>query len=146
VIRPTARSARAPRHWSPDEPADRDRPCVINRAVYALVREVRKGEVASYGMIASLIPGVGPRQVGSALAALPAGTRVPWHRIVQSAGTIAERPGAAEQRRRLAAEGIAFRKGGAVDWRRHRWTGPSQAWMDRSGRDPHEVMEIVAGW
>ena len=113
--------------------------------VYDLVREVPKGEVAGYGMIASFLPGVTSRMVGRALAHLE-GDGAPWHRIVNSGGGIAERPGAAEQRRRLKKEGVAFRRNGNVDWKAHRWRGPSQGWVDRTGADPVLVMEVVAGW
>lgn len=114
--------------------------------VYDLVAEVPKGEAASYGMIASLLPGFGPRQVGSALAKLPAGSKIPWHRIVQSSGAIADRAGAACQRELLASEGVRFRKNGHVVWAAHRWRGPSQGWIEKSGLDLLEVMEIAAGW
>lgn len=116
------------------------------RIIYRLIAEVKKGEVASYGMIASLLPGVTSRMVGRALSQLEAGTKTPWHRIVQSSGRIAPRPGAAEQRDRLVKEGVAFRKNGAVDWSAHLWRGPSQKWIDRTGDDIHDVMETIAGW
>lgn len=116
------------------------------RIIYRLVAEVPKGEVASYGMIASLIHGVTSRMVGRALSQLEAGTKTPWHRIVQSSGRIAPRPGAAEQRDRLAKEGVTFRKNGAVEWKAHCWKGPSQKWIEKSGADIHDVMETIASW
>ena len=119
---------------------------IDNKKIYALVREVPKGKVASYGMIASLLSGVGPRQVGSALAALKPGSRTPWHRIVQSSGGIADRVGAQIQRDKLTREGIAFRKNGAVDIANHRWRGPSPVWIFETDRDPSDVMEIIARW
>lgn len=119
---------------------------IDHKIIWRLVAEVRKGEAASYGMIASLLPGVTSRMVGRALGALPAATKTPWHRIVQSTGKIAPRPGAGEQRARLLKEGVKFRKSGAVDWGRHRWRGPSQEWIDKSGLDPHDAMAIIAGW
>jgi len=113
-------------------------------AIHALIFEVPAGEAASYGMIASLIPGCGPRQVARALRSAPKG--LPWHRIVTASGAPADHSGAEEQRRRLKRERVAFRKNGAVDWARSRWRGPSQEWIDKSGRDPHELMEIIASW
>lgn len=119
----------------------------IDKAViYALIREVPKGEVASYGMIASLLSGVGPRQVGAALSHMQAGVKIPWHRIVQSSGAIAPRVGAERQRDLLSAEGVTFRKNGAVDLCAYRWRGPSQRWIAKSGLDIEAVMEIIAGW
>lgn len=114
--------------------------------IYALVCEVPKGEVASYGMVASLLPGVGPRQVGAALSNMPDARRAPWHRIVQASGAIAERDGAARQRMLLKREGVAFRRNGSIDWNLHRWRGPSQRWIEQSAWDQDDVMEIIAGW
>jgi methylated-DNA-protein-cysteine methyltransferase-like protein len=112
--------------------------------IHALIREVRKGEVASYGMIASLLPGVGPRQVARALRTAPKG--LPWFRIVTSSGAMADHSGAARQRALLKGEGVGFRRNGAVDWAAHRWRGPSQKWIDKAGADVHDVMETMAGW
>jgi methylated-DNA-protein-cysteine methyltransferase-like protein len=111
---------------------------------HALIFEVPKGEVASYGMIASLVPGAGPRQTARALHSAP--KTLPWYRIVTTSGAMADHSGAEEQRRRLKKEGVVFKKNGAVDWAACRWRGPSQKWIDESGRDPHDVMEIIAGW
>ncbi len=114
--------------------------------VYALIREVPKGEVASYGMIAGLLPGVGPRQVARALSHMPRDIKTPWQRIIQSSGAVAERVGAERQRSMLRKEGVTFRKNGAVDWLSHRWQGPSHQWIIENDFDPHDVMEIIAGW
>jgi len=114
--------------------------------VYVLVDDVPAGEVASYGMIASLLPGISARMVGRALGQLKDGAATPWHRIVNSSGAIAPRPSAGEQRDRLAAEGVALKKNGHVDLRTHRWGGPSQAWIIENGLDPNDVMEIISAW
>ncbi len=114
--------------------------------VYALIREVPKGEVASYGMVASLLPGIGPRQVARALSHMPRGVTAPWQRIIQSSGNVAERVGAERQRKMLKKEGVTFRNNGAVEWKAHRWRGPSQKWIIDTGYDPNDVMEIIAGW
>ena len=114
------------------------------RPIHALIRTVPKGEVASYGMIASLLPGVGPRQVARAMRT--ARKNLAWYRIITASGAMADHSGAEEQRRLLSKEGVAFRRNGAVDWDAHRWRGPSQKWIDKSGSDIHDVMEIIAGW
>lgn len=115
-----------------------------NSAIFALIRQVPKGEVASYGMIASLLPGVGPRQVARAMRSAP--KDIKWYRIITASGAMADHSGAEEQKRRLKAEDVAFKRNGAVDWSQHRWRGPSQRWIDASGRDIHEIMETIAGW
>jgi methylated-DNA-protein-cysteine methyltransferase-like protein len=91
--------------------------------VYAAVRAIPRGRVATYGQIAHLL-GVprGARAVGWALRALdPRRERaVPWHRVVGAGGRISLRGGSGPvlQRRRLIAEGVAFRRG-QVDLGRH---------------------------
>jgi methylated-DNA-protein-cysteine methyltransferase related protein len=91
--------------------------------VYAAVRRVPRGRVATYGQIAAFC-GVprGARAVGWALRVLPAARekQVPWHRIVGAGGRISLRAGLGPllQRRRLRAEGVRF-KDGRVDLARH---------------------------
>ena len=91
--------------------------------VYAAVRAIPRGRVATYGQVAAMV-GVprGARAVGWALRALsPAAARsVPWHRVVGAGGRISPRagPGPELQRRRLRAEGVTFR-GAVVDMKRH---------------------------
>ena len=114
--------------------------------IYDLIRDVPKGSVASYGMIASLVAGVGPRQVARAMRHTPDSVKLPWQRILQSSGMIADHSGAQRQRSLLKKEGVQFRKNGAVDWAQCRWAGPSGAWIARTGADPMDVMETVAGW
>ena len=91
--------------------------------VYAAVRAIPRGRVATYGQVARLV-GVprGARAVGWALRALdPRRARaVPWHRVVGVGGRISPRAGAGpmRQRRRLQSEGVRLRSG-RVDLRRH---------------------------
>jgi len=93
------------------------------RRVYALVREIPRGRVATYGQVASML-GVprGARAVGWALRALPGDEagRVPWHRVVGAGGRISPRPGPGPQvqRRLLEGEGVTFGSG-RVDLARH---------------------------
>jgi methylated-DNA-protein-cysteine methyltransferase-like protein len=94
--------------------------------IYAVVRLVPKGRVATYGQIARLtgIPGHA-RQVGYALHALPAYNDVPWYRIINAKGEISlkgEQAGESQQRRLLEQEGVVFDEKGRVSFRRFRWT------------------------
>lgn len=90
---------------SPDQDTKTD-----ERRILDAVRAVPRGRVASYGEIAERA-GL-PRRarlVGRVLAQLPAGTRVPWHRVVNAQGRISLPAGssaAREQRQRLLAEGV----------------------------------------
>ena len=61
-----------------------------NERIWATIREIPPGYVASYGQIAE-IAGVprGARQVGYALRHLPKDHDVPWYRVIRSSGRIA---------------------------------------------------------
>lgn len=115
-------------------------------AVYELIEEVPVGSVASYGMIASLLPGISSRMAGRALSVLGDSAATPWHRIINASGFIAERPGSGRQRKLLHEEGVRFKLNGAIDWGVYAWEGPSPIWIAKGGADPDEVMQIVAGW
>ena len=94
--------------------------------IYAVVRRIPKGRVASYGQVADLagLPGRA-RQVGYALHALRAGgPRIPWQRVVNARGEVSARsdPGAEDaQRVLLEAEGVRFDGRGRIDLGRHGW-------------------------
>ena len=80
--------------------------------IYAVVRSIPTGRVATYGQIATLagLPGHA-RQVGYALNALPEGHDVPWHRVINAKGQIStrsERGFDDLQRVLLEAEDVVF--------------------------------------
>ena len=94
--------------------------------IYAVVRRVPKGRVTTYGNVARIAGLAGhARQVGYALAALPAGTSVPWHRIINAQGKLSlERDGRSSgttQRIRLVREGVIVNAGGRVSLARFGW-------------------------
>jgi methylated-DNA-protein-cysteine methyltransferase-like protein len=75
--------------------------------VYRLVKRIPKGMVMSYGGVARQCGSPrSARYVGFALHALPAGSTVPWWRVVNSQGRISNQFSPIEQRRRLEAEGV----------------------------------------
>lgn len=107
-------------------------------AIYAAVRRIPRGRVATYGDIAreAGLPGRA-RQVGYALHALPDGTTVPWHRVIDAAGRVRPRatPGAdALQAVLLRRERVAFDAQGRVDLARFRW--PRRAGKSKPGAAP----------
>lgn len=100
------------------------------RRIYDVVRRIPRGRVATYGQVAALagLPGHA-RMVGYALAALPDGARVPWHRVVNARGTISPRAASDwthVQRALLEAEGVRFTDG-ALSLARHRWRPRARA-------------------
>ena len=93
--------------------------------IYAVVRRIPEGRVATYGQVASLAGLAGhARQVGYALHALPGGTAIPWHRVVNAKGGISLRSmpgGELVQRGLLEREGIPLDPRGRVPLARVRW-------------------------
>lgn len=95
--------------------------------ILQVVRRIPRGRVATYGEVAARagLPR-GARQVGWALAGLPAGSDVPWQRVVGARGRLSPRaaPDAeALQRARLEAEGVRFDAAGRIDLGRYGWRG-----------------------
>lgn len=95
-------------------------------AVYAVVSRIPPGRVATYGQVAALagLPGHA-RLVGYSLHALPDGTRIPWHRVVNARGRTSDRSDGAGhehlQRLILQREGIRFSRDGVLSLDRYRW-------------------------
>lgn len=93
--------------------------------MWEVVALVPSGRVATYGHIAALAGALGAaRAVGWALASLPEGSPVPWHRVLNAEGRISRRgePGWENvQRALLEAEGVTFTESGRVDLDRWGW-------------------------
>jgi methylated-DNA-protein-cysteine methyltransferase-like protein len=93
--------------------------------IYAIVRRIPRGRVATYGQIARLA-GLGghARQVGYALNALPDGHDVPWHRVINAQGGISKRSIAVYeqiQQELLEQEGVEFGTNARVSLQRYQW-------------------------
>lgn len=93
--------------------------------IYEVVHRIPSGKVATYGQVAALagLPGHA-RHVGYALHALPDGSAVPWHRVVNAKGRISPRRSGGwevEQRLRLEQEGVAVDRLGRLSLRRYQW-------------------------
>jgi methylated-DNA-protein-cysteine methyltransferase-like protein len=82
-------------------------------AVYAVIKSIPLGKVASYGQVANLAGlGNGARWVGRLLAQLPKDSQLPWFRVINSHGKISL-SGDAKQRQidQLNADGIVVTNG-----------------------------------
>jgi len=115
-----------------------DEVSVRYRTIYDVVREIPVGRVATYGQIAAIV-GCGARQVGYAMATLPLGSDVPWHRVINAKGRVSPRAsgsGATAQRTMLEAEGMEFDDSDGIDLDRHGWDGPHWPWMHDRGLHP----------
>lgn len=92
--------------------------------IYAAVRQIPVGRVATYGQIARLVGGCSAQMVGFALAALPNGSDVPWQRVINAKGKISPRGigfGSLIQRTLLEEEGIIFMRDETIDLNTYGW-------------------------
>lgn len=92
--------------------------------VYAAVKRIPRGSVATYGQVAAAVgdPRLA-RVVGYALHANPEPGVIPCHRVVKRDGSVSPAfafGGANRQVELLAAEGVAFLDETHVDMARHR--------------------------
>jgi methylated-DNA-protein-cysteine methyltransferase-like protein len=93
----------------------------LYQAIYAVVRRIPAGQVATYGQVAELagIPG-GARVAGAAMKVSKRADRLPWQRVIGKAGrtrgriAIHDPVGAAVQRRLLHREGVEIGDTGLV--------------------------------
>ena len=80
---------------------------------WSVVAGVPAGKVVAYGQVAKMAGFSGyARQVGATLKALPAETKLPWHRVVNAQGRLSFAVGSGpyeRQRKLLEAEGIIFK-------------------------------------
>ena len=106
------------------------------QVIYSVVRRIPKGRVASYGQVARVAGLVNAaRQVGYALHALPTGSAVPWHRVLNAEGAVSLRDHhALTQRLLLTREGVRFDVRGRVDLARFGWKPRGTGAMTRRGR------------
>jgi methylated-DNA-protein-cysteine methyltransferase-like protein len=93
--------------------------------VYAILRQIPRGNVATYGQIARLAgnPRMA-RQVGWALHSNPEPGEIPCHRVLNRNGELCKGfafGGIEAQRLLLDAEGITFLPDGRVDLQRYGW-------------------------
>lgn len=101
-------------------------PNATRALIYAAVRRIPRGRVATYGQIAELAGLEGhARQVGYALHDLPPRSGVPWHRVVNARGEISPRSAGDShelQKMLLEGEGVEFDLAGRIDLATFRWT------------------------
>lgn len=89
-----------------------------------LIKSIPKGKVATYGQIAHMTgfyPSV--RRVVWILHSCSDKEKLPWHRVVNSKGTISLKPGKGyeKQKSRLKKEGVLFDEKDRIDLDRHLW-------------------------
>jgi methylated-DNA-protein-cysteine methyltransferase-like protein len=96
--------------------------------VYAVIRKIPRGSVATYGQVAELagIPG-GARIAAASLKVSKPGDRLPWQRVIGKASKLRGRiaihdpVGAAIQRQLLEGEGVTIGDTGLIALDVHGW-------------------------
>jgi len=108
-----------------DQSDNEIRPDGLAAKVFAIVGQIPRGRVTTYGDIARALGDPrGARQVGWAIAGSPAGLDLPFHRVVNREGFLSGgwAFGHPEiMKERLLAEGVPFIDEFTVDIKRCRW-------------------------
>lgn len=92
--------------------------------VLALVEQVPRGRVTTYGALADAVGRFGPRRVGNVMATHGGG--VPWWRVVRADGSLP--PSHQDEARQCyLEEGTPLRPSGNVDIARAFWLPPEPA-------------------
>ncbi len=123
--------------------------------IYATIRRIPPGKVATYGQIAALA-GL-PRRarlVGTALREAPDDLDIPWQRVINAGGRVSSRGGGLGvtegfQRHLLEEEGVVFSPSGRVGLERFGWDpdarprGRSKAVRERSPGAEVRAIEAI---
>ncbi|TCK08509.1 MGMT family protein [Marinobacterium mangrovicola] len=84
----------------------------LNERIWQVVAAIPKGKVATYGQVAALAGAPRhARYVGTVLKRLPAGSTLPWFRVLNARGELSfpkDSPAYQRQREALEAEGVEF--------------------------------------
>ena len=96
----------------------------FHERVIAVLKRIPKGRVATYGQIAALAGN--PRAARQVVRALNNSSRaesLPWHRVINSRGQIALKPGAGfeMQKAMLLDEGVNSDSAGRLDLAKYQW-------------------------
>ena len=113
----------------------------LYRSIYAVVRRIPTGHIATYGQVAELagIPG-GARVAGAALKTSKPSDRLPWQRVIGKAGrnrgriAIHDPVGAAVQRQLLDDEGVTITETGLIALDRYGWLPGASPHRKKPGR------------
>lgn len=124
----------------------------LYRAIYAVVRRIPPGRVATYGQVAELagIPG-GARVAGAAMKVSRPEDRLPWQRVIGKAGktrgriAIHDPVGAAVQRQLLDREGVEIGDTGLVALDRYGWLPPGMSGRAAAGAQRRPRAAVRAG-
>lgn len=95
----------------------------FRQRVIHVIAAIPYGCVVTYGDVAHLAGSArAARQVGGILRGLPAGSQLPWYRVINRKGEISlTGPDFHRQKSALQAEGVILNSEGKIDLDRFRW-------------------------
>jgi len=96
----------------------------FHQRVIDIIKSIPKGKVATYGQIAALAGNPrGARVVVRVLHSSSGKENLPWHRVINSKGSISLKPGTGYevQKALLKKEGIVFKEDDTIDLKRFLW-------------------------
>lgn len=97
---------------------------------YALVRQIPRGKVTTYGQLGAMCGIADSRIAGDAMRVAK---DVPWQRVINARGQISLKGETGKrQRTLLAEEGVIFDEQGTVDFARYGWV-PDAVWLKANG-------------
>jgi methylated-DNA-protein-cysteine methyltransferase related protein len=96
---------------------------LFTKRLIEAIRAIPRGKVATYRQIAIVAGSLnGARQVSWVLNSCSRSENLPWHRVVNSRGTISlDGEDGMEQRALLEAEGVRFDDDGRIDLGKFLW-------------------------
>lgn len=99
-------------------------PKTFYQRVIAIIKNIPEGKVATYGQIATYAGNPrAARQVSYILHSSSEKEDLPWHRVINSKGSISLKPGHGYelQKQMLKKEGITFKENDCIDLKRFLW-------------------------
>ena len=100
------------------------KPKTFSQEVIAIIKNIPRGKVATYGQIAELAGNrFASRQVVRILHSSSKKEKLPWHRVVNSHGSLSLKPGYGyeEQKASLIEEGVTFDNNDKIDLEIYLW-------------------------
>ncbi|MGB4594562.1 MAG: MGMT family protein [Anaerolineaceae bacterium] len=94
--------------------------------IFAVVRQIPRGKVATYGQVGKLAGGFSGRVAGFAMASLRWRNEgdVPWQRVINRLGKLSLKSfDGGLQRSLLEEEGVLFDSHAAIDLAKYQWDG-----------------------
>jgi methylated-DNA-protein-cysteine methyltransferase-like protein len=103
----------------------------FSQEIIEIIKKIPRGKVATYGQIANLAGNrFAARQVVRILHSASKSQKLPWHRVVNSRGTISLKRGHGyeEQKTLLVDEGVVFDKEDRIDLIIYLWDMIQKYW------------------